>query len=95
MKLVAMRQAESLPDGEKQYAQSALSAMWRGGGANNFCVAAAILTGGTFTPACIFVGLVAGMHKWASGANERLFWAICADERTRQPELKCTYTTPA
>jgi len=94
MKFAAIRYAEGLPDGDKQTAQSVISSMWRGAAANNVCVIMSIVTGGTFAPACAIAGFAVAWHEWQSGADERLFWAICADERTRQPELKCTYTTP-
>lgn len=91
MKLLALQHAEALPMGEREYALSAISSMWTGAAANNLCIVAAILTSGAFAPACIIFGTAIGMQRWEAGANERLFWAICADEKTRNPNLTCEY----
>ena len=90
-KLAAIQHAESLPTGEREYALSAISSMWTGAAANNLCIVAAILTGGAFAPACLIVGAAVGMQRWDAGADERLFWAVCADERTRNPRLTCEF----
>lgn len=90
-KLAAIQHAESLPTGEREYALSAISSIWTGAAANNLCIVAAILTGGAFAPACLIIGTAVGMQRWEAGANERLFWAICADEKTRNPNLTCKY----
>lgn len=90
-KLAAIQHAESLPTGEREYALSVISSMWTGAAANNLCVIVAIATGGAFAPACLIVGAAVGMQRWDAGADERLFWAICADEKTRNPRLTCTY----
>lgn len=93
-KLAAIQHAESLPTGEREYALSVISSMWTGAAANNLCVVAAILSGGAFAPACLVIGAAVGMQRWDAGADERLFWAICADERTRNPRLTCEFTKP-
>ena len=93
-KLAAIQHAESLPTGEREYALSVISSMWTGAAANNLCVVAAILSGGAFAPACLIIGAAVGMQRWDAGADERLFWAICADERTRNPRLTCEFTKP-
>ena len=94
LKLIAIQQAEALPTGEREYALSAISSMWTGAAANNLCIIAAILTGGAFAPACLIVGAAVGMQRWDAAADERLFWAVCADERTRNPRLTCEFTKP-
>jgi len=94
LKFWLLDRANTLTDGEKQQAQSTLSAMWHGATVNNVCVIASILTGGTFAPACLIAGLVAGVNKWQSTAMEREFWSICAYEKQRNPALQCAYTTP-
>lgn len=94
LKLIAIQQAEALPTGEREYALSAISSMWTGAAANNLCIVAAILTGGAFAPACLIVGAAVGMQRWDAAADERLFWAVCADERTRNPRLTCEFTKP-
>lgn len=82
-KLIALEYANSLPTGEREYALSAMGSLWTGAAANNVCVILAIVTGGAFAPFCIGVGLAVASAKWQAEANERLFWAICADERSR------------
>ena len=91
-KLAMIQHAESLPTGEREYALSVISSMWTGAAANNLCVIAAILSGGAFAPACLIVGAAVGMQRWDAAADERLFWAVCADEKTRNPRLTCTFT---
>jgi len=93
-KLAMIQHAEGLPTGEREYALSAISSMWTGAAANNLCVVAAILSGGTFAPACLVIGAAVGMQRWDAAADERLFWAICADEKTRNPRLTCEFTKP-
>lgn len=93
-KLAAIQHAESLPTGEREYALSVISSMWTGAAANNLCVIVAIATGGAFAPACLIVGAAVGMQRWDAAADERLFWAVCADERTRNPSLTCEFTKP-
>ncbi len=93
-KLAAIQHAESLPTGEREYALSVISSMWTGAAANNLCIVAAILTGGAFAPACVVLGLSVAMQRGDAGADERLFWAICADEKTRNPSLTCEFTKP-
>ena len=93
-KLAAIQHAESLPTGEREYALSVISSMWTGAAANNLCIITAILSGGAFAPACLIVGAAVGMQRWDAGADERLFWAICAHERESNPSLTCEFTKP-
>lgn len=93
-KLIALEYANSLPTGEREYALSAISSMWTGAAVNNLCVIAAVLSGGAFAPACLIVGAAVGMQRWDAGAQERLFWAICARERESNPRLTCEFTKP-
>lgn len=95
LKFVLIDRADKLPDGEKQRAHSVIGSLWHGATVNNLCVVAAIATGGAFATACFVAGVVAGLHRWQSTAMEREFWALCAWERQRIPDLKCIYTTPA
>lgn len=94
LKFLLIDRADKLPDGEKQRAQSVIGSLWHGATVNNVCVIAAIATGGAFAPACLVAGVVAGVHRWQSTSMEREFWALCARERQRMPDLKCIYTTP-
>lgn len=94
LKFAAIEHAETLPDGEKQTAHATYSSVWRGAAVNNFCLAAMILTGGTATPVCLFLGFASGAIVWQQSAMEREFWNLCAYERKANPELKCVYSKP-
>ena len=96
VKLLALHHAHTLPEGARQHQLATLGALWAGAAVNNACVLAAILTGGAFAPACLVAGIAAGAQRWQASSDERAFWAICADERARRPDLRCTWnTTPA
>jgi hypothetical protein len=96
MKAVAWQYASTLPDTERPAVYAAAASMWQGAAANNLCVTAALLTGGSFAPACVVVGALWAAQKWQESEHERLFWQGCAMLRTyaRQPELECIYTPP-
>ena len=94
LKIAILSYVETLPDGEKQQNQSAVGAMWSGAAANNLCVLIAIVTGGTFAPACIAAGLVYGVHRWNDSEMEREFWWLCAQEKQSNPAMTCQFTKP-
>ncbi|MBE7366630.1 hypothetical protein [Ramlibacter pallidus] len=96
MKAVALRYAETLPDTERPAVYAAATAMWGGAAANNVCVTAALLTGGSFAPACLALGAVWAMKTWKDTEHERLFWEGCAMLRqyAGEPALQCIYTPP-
>lgn len=91
LKFALLSHAESLPDGDKQHQKSVIASVWRGAAANNVCVIASIVTGGTFAPACVAIGLIAGVHEWQAGADERTFWRICQHEKLNNPNLVCKF----
>jgi hypothetical protein len=96
MKAAMFRYAEGLPDTEQPSAYALAASMWAGAAANNVCVTAAILTGGSFAPVCVALGVAWGMKTWHATEPEREFWEGCALLRAYagQPELTCVYTTP-
>lgn len=60
---------------ERQVAYfSAFSALWSGAAANNVCVTVSLLTGGSFTPACVAIGVAWGARTWNGTESERKPW---------------------
>lgn len=96
MKTLAFRYAESRPDTERPTVYAAVASLWQGAAANNLCVTAAILTGGTFAPACLAVGAAWALKVWKDTEHERQFWEACSMVRVYvgQPELECIYKAP-
>jgi hypothetical protein len=88
--------AESLPDTERPGAYAFAASVWQGTTANNLCLTAAVLTGGSFTPVCIALGVGWGMKTWNDSEHERRFWERCAilREFAEQPDFPCVYTPP-
>lgn len=96
MKLAANEYAKSLPELERPRVHAAAASMWQGAAANNLCVVAAVLSGGSFAPVCVAVGFAWGMKTWQATQPEREFWEACALTRevTQQPDLVCIYVPP-
>lgn len=96
MKAVVFHVAEGMPDTERPAAYATAASLWSGAAANNICIAAAILTGGSFAPACLAVGVAWGVKTWKDTEHEREFWEGCAMLRAyaNEPELTCIYTPP-
>jgi hypothetical protein len=94
MKTVTFHFASSLPDTQQPAVYAAAAAMWSGAAANNVCVTAALLTGGSFGPACLVLGVAWGVKTWNGSEPERQFWAGCAmlREYAQLPALPCVYT---
>jgi hypothetical protein len=88
--------ADGLPETERPRAYAAATSLWQGAAANNLCLTAAFLTGGSFTPACVALGLAWAMKTWDDTEHERRFWERCAilREFSDQPEFPCVYTPP-
>lgn len=93
LKAVALGYVDKLPDVEQPNAHAVMASVWGGFSANNVCVTAALLTGGSFAPACVAIGLGWGMKTWKDTERERLFWEGCATLRSYAslPELPCVY----
>lgn len=98
LKVLVLDRVESLPEEEQAASYAMAASIWGGATANNLCVAAAILTGGGFAPACIMAGVAWGMKTWRESEDERLFWSEgCPWLRAyaQMPDLKCVYTPVA
>lgn len=93
-KMAILGYIQTLPTGEREEMQAAVTAIWTGAAANNWCVLAVIASGGAAAPACLVVGLFVGLRVWQDSSMEREFWMICARERRGVPDLVCRYTTP-
>jgi hypothetical protein len=93
MKAVALHYVDKLPDVEQPEAHAMMASVWSGFSANNLCITAAILSGGSFAPACVALGIGWGMKTWKETENERQFWEGCAMLRaySNLPELPCVY----
>lgn len=96
MKVVYMRYARDLPDTDQPAAYAMAAAWWQGAAANNLCIAASVLSGGAFAPACIALGVAWGLKTWKDSEPEREFWQGCAMLRAyaHEPQMPCIYTPP-
>ena len=97
VKVVWLQHAKTLPDTERPAAYAAAAAWWQGAAANNLCIAASVLSGGAFAPACVALGVAWGMKTWKDTEAERDFWEGCALLRVyaQDPQMACVYTPPA
>lgn len=96
VKYAVMQYAKGLPDTEQPAAYAAAATFWQGAAASNLCVAASILSGGAFAPACIAVGIAWGAKTWSESEHERQFWESCAALRVyaQRPDMPCIYNAP-
>lgn len=96
VKAVTLQYAKTLPDTDRPVALAAANSVWSGAAANNVCITAAILSGGSFAPACLVLGVAWGMHAWKQTEHERTFWEGCAMLRqyAQDPGIECIYTAP-
>ena len=87
---------EKLPETERPRAYALAAAGWQGSAAANVCAAASILSGGSFLPACVVVGVGWGWNTWKATERERLEAERCAAKRasTRKPKLRCAVAKP-
>lgn len=90
-KEAAFQHAESLPETERPRAYALAAASWQGSAAGNVCAAASVLSGGSFLPACVVVGVAWGMKTWDDSEPERRAAEKCAAMRAsaRKPKLRC------
>ena len=96
MKLAMMEYAKGLPETQRPGVYAKAASLWQGAAANNVCVAASLLSGGAFAPACIALGVAWGMKTWNDTEHEREFWASCESQReaAQDPEMVCIYVPP-
>ena len=85
--------AESLPETERPRAYALAAAGWQGSAAGNVCFVASVLSGGSFIPACIVVGVAWGWNTWNASEPERRDAERCAAmrERAHKPKLRCPF----
>ncbi len=92
-KAATFRHAESLPETERPRAYAMAAAGWQGSAAGNACAAVSVLSGGSFLPACIVVGVAWGWKTWNGSERERRDAERCAKLRAsaRKPKLRCAF----
>lgn len=95
-KAATFHHAESLPEAERPRAYAMAAAGWQGSAAGNACAAVSILSGGSFLPACLLVGVGWGWKTWNATERERLEAERCAAPRTAagQPKPRCVAKRP-
>jgi len=94
LKLALLNHAETLPEGEKQEAQTTLSALWNGAAVNNVCTVAVIVSGGAASLPCLLVGGAYGVWEYTSTKANQMqaeFAALCIQARQETPGMKCFY----
>ncbi|MGZ5269804.1 MAG: hypothetical protein ACXWC6_04245 [Ramlibacter sp.] len=92
-KAATFQHAESLPEAERPRAYALAAAGWQGSAAGNACAAMSFLSGGSFLPACIVVGVSWGWKTWTVSERERQDAERCALLRAsaRKPKLRCAF----
>lgn len=95
-KAATFHHAESLPEAERPRAYAMAAAGWQGSAAGNACAAVSILSGGSFLPACLLVGVGWGWKTWTATERERLNAERCAAPRTAagKPKPGCVVKRP-
>lgn len=81
VKAATFQHAESLPESERPRAYAAAAAGWQGSAAGNVCAAASVLSGGSFLPACVVLGVAWGWKTWNASERERREAERCAVPR--------------
>lgn len=96
MKAATFHYAESMPEAEQPATYAFAAATWQGAAANNLCMTAVLLSGGSILPACVALGVAWGLKTWNDSEHERRFWERCAvlREFTDNPKLPCVYKPP-
>jgi hypothetical protein len=92
-KAATFQHVESLPETERPRAYALAAAGWHGSAAGNACAAMSVLSGGSFLPACIVVGVTWGWKTWNLSERERRDAERCAALRAsaRKPKLRCPF----
>lgn len=87
LRLVMLEYAKTLPPSESVQVRHSVRAGGYGAAANNV----AVMVGIQGAPV---IGIFVGIGIWASGREEREFWAMCDREREHwgRPDMSCTYT---
>ena len=92
-KAATLQYTERLPETERTGAYAFSAATWQGSAAANVCATASALSGGSFLPACVAVGMAWGWKTWSETAHERRLAERCATLRefTGKRNLPCTF----
>lgn len=95
-KAYTLQHAESLPESERPRAYALAAASWQGSAAGNACAAVSVLSGGSFLPACLAVGVAWGWKTWKESEGERQQAERCATLRAsaRKPKMRCAPMRP-
>ena len=90
-KAATLQHPESLPETERPRAYAMAAAGWQGSAAGNACAALSVLSGGSFLPACLAVGVGWGWKTWTASERERRDAERCAALRAsaRKKKLRC------
>lgn len=93
VKAATIKYTEGLPETERTGAYAFAAATWQGSAAGNACATASMLSGGSFLPACVALGMAWGWKTWADSAHERRLSERCAVLRqfVGKPNLPCTF----
>lgn len=93
-KEATFRHAESLPPAERPRAYAMAAAGWQGSAAANACAAVSVLSGGSFLPACVVVGVGWGWNTWTASERERRDAERCAALRAAagKRKVRCSVT---
>ena len=93
VKAATFEHAESLPEADRPRAYAVAAAGWQGSAAGNACAAASALSGGSFLPACIVIGVAWGWKTWNESEQERREAELCAARRASPGKKKLPCTT--
>jgi hypothetical protein len=80
-KAATFHHAESLPEAERPRAYALAAAGWQGSAAGNACAVVSVISGGSFLPACIALGVGWGWKTWNATERERQEAERCAAPR--------------
>ena len=92
-KAATLHYTNGLPETDRTGAYAFSAATWQGSAAANVCATASALSGGSFLPACIAVGMAWGWKTWQESAHERRLAERCATLRefTGKRNLPCAF----
>jgi hypothetical protein len=96
-KYVAFQYAESLPINEKIEIHRQLSAFGWGATISNLCTIGIVLTGGTSSVPCFFIGLGTGIHDYRKTKPKSFkeeFDRFCIYKQKENPQHTCIWTEP-
>ena len=93
LKAATFRHAESLPETERPRAYAMAAASWQGSAAGNACAVVSVLSGGSFLPACVVIGVGWGWKTWNASEREWRDAERCARLRASagKPKLRCAF----